>query len=261
MSPSYPAPTRKENILFTPTGTQVEYQTAVLVYGNLKCDQVPLIALHGGPGSPSPYLTPLALLHERYGIPVVLYDQLGCGDSTRLPETRGATDFWTIELFLAELTNLIATLGIKQFDVLGHSWGGMLAGSFALTQPQGLRKLIIYSSPADYPKREDASLRQRSAFALDVRTILERGDEDEGFKSSQEYQAAMLQYYSKHMCRLDPWPQPFMDALTLMNQDDTVSSTLYQGGPFVWKGHMKNWDITSRLPEIASHTAPGGYFF
>ncbi|TKA50084.1 hypothetical protein B0A55_13264 [Friedmanniomyces simplex] len=231
MSQSNPIPSQTA-IPFTPPGTSKQCETAAWVYGDLDEGHVPLIALHGGPGSPSPYLTPLALLHQKHGIPVVLYDQLGCGASTRLPETRGSTDFWTIDLFLAELKNLIAHLGIQQYDLLGHSWGGMLVGSFALTQPRGLRKLIVYSSPARFQKRVDASLRQRSAFPTDMRVALERGDEDEHFKSSKQYQAAVMHFNRTHMCRLDPWPQAFVDSITLMNQDDTVSSTLYPGGLF-----------------------------
>jgi len=49
-----------------------------------------------------------------------------------------------------------------------------------------------------------------------------------------------------------------MDSLILMDQDDTVSSTLHRGVPFVRRGHTKDWDLTSRLPEIRSHTVPGG---
>src|SRR5262245_38772201 len=41
----------------------------------------PLVALHGGPGFPSDYLSPLAKLGDER--PVVFYDQLGCGKSDR----------------------------------------------------------------------------------------------------------------------------------------------------------------------------------
>jgi hypothetical protein len=42
-----------------------------------------------------------------YGIPVILYDQVGCGQSMLLPEMMGDTSFWTVDLFMEELENLL----------------------------------------------------------------------------------------------------------------------------------------------------------
>ena len=59
------------------------------------------------------------------GRAVIHYDQIGNGRSTHLPD-RGA-DFWTVDLFLDELDNLLAHLGIAdRYHLLGQSWGGML---------------------------------------------------------------------------------------------------------------------------------------
>ena len=82
----------------------------------------PLVVLHGGPGATHDYLLSIADLSEG-GRAVVHYDQLGNGRSTHFPE-RGA-DFWTVELFVRELHNLIDALGItSRHHVLGQSWGG-----------------------------------------------------------------------------------------------------------------------------------------
>ncbi|KAK1082401.1 hypothetical protein LTR48_006997 [Friedmanniomyces endolithicus] len=43
-----------------------------------------------------------------------------------------------------------------------------------------------------------------------------------------------------------------------MNEDDTVSSTMHRGGPFIWHGPLAAWDLSSRLPEITEITVPGG---
>jgi L-proline amide hydrolase len=77
--------------------------------------------------------------------------QLGCGHSTRLPEKKGDKKFWTPELFLAELDNLIQHLGIgEDYDVLGQSWGGILAALHAVGgpagPPSGLKRVIIADS-------------------------------------------------------------------------------------------------------------------
>ena len=82
----------------------------------------PLIVLHGGPGATSDVMLSLADLAEKHGIPVIFYDQLGNGNSTHLPEKMGDISFWTEQLFLDELDNLLGQLGVQNdYDVLGHS--------------------------------------------------------------------------------------------------------------------------------------------
>lgn len=118
-----------------------------------------LIALHGGPGAGHEYLMPLVDLYTRYGIPVLLYDQIGCARSTHLREKNGDAEFWSFELFISELDNLIDRLGLRErgFYLLGQSWGGVLAASYAMPRyhggktPEGLRKLIVHSGPASIP--------------------------------------------------------------------------------------------------------------
>lgn len=77
-----------------------------------------------------------------------MYDQLGCGRSTHLREKMGDESFWTIDLFLSELDNLLAHLKIEEYDLLGQSWGGILANEHAAHQPKGLKKLILANTPA-----------------------------------------------------------------------------------------------------------------
>src|SRR4051794_25643331 len=108
----------------------------------------PLIVLHGGPGANHLYL--LALEDLARDRPVVFYDQLGCGNSTHLPD-RGA-DFWTVDLFVRERAALIAPLGIGgRSPVLGQSWGGFLAREHAFPQPTGLRSLVLSNTAASFP--------------------------------------------------------------------------------------------------------------
>lgn len=78
-----------------------------------------------------------------------MYDQLGCGRSTHLPEKKGDESFWTIKLFLLELDNLLSHLGIQDdYDLLGQSWGGDLAADYAILQPKGSKRLVLASAPA-----------------------------------------------------------------------------------------------------------------
>ncbi|XVQ86603.1 alpha/beta fold hydrolase [Microbispora siamensis] len=113
--------------------------------GDLAAPKAPLVVLHGGPGAAHDYTLRIARLAE-HGRAVVHYDQIGVGLSTHLPE-KGA-GFWTVGLFLDELDNLLAHLGIAgRYHVLGQSWGGMLAAEHAVRAPSGLRGLVIANSP------------------------------------------------------------------------------------------------------------------
>lgn len=125
-------------------------QTWYEVHGDLKSGVTPVVAVHGGPGSTHHYIRSFIDLAAVYSIPVVLYDQLGNGNSTHLPEKSGDEGaFWTEQLFLDELDNLLRHLGIQDnYALLGQSWGGMLAARHATRQPKGLKRLIISDSPA-----------------------------------------------------------------------------------------------------------------
>lgn len=249
----YPSPTRTERVPFKAPGTDKPCETSSFVYGDLASDRPPLIVVHGGPGASSRNMVPLATLYQKYGIPLILYDQIGCGDSTHLRDTKGDTDFWTMDLFVAELSNLVAHFQLGYYDLLGHSWGGMVTAYFALTQPRGLRKLILFSSPASFPARVAASCRQRSEMPEQYRQTLEAGVTD-----SPEYNAAMTEFMRRHMFRPDHWPPAMTEGWNALEDDDTVGATMFGGTLFSHPGPLANLDVTSRLPEITESTVPGG---
>ncbi|MCJ1482873.1 hypothetical protein MMC06_003039 [Schaereria dolodes] len=196
------------------------------VFGDLKSGVRPLVTLHGGPGIPHSLLSPLSDLTSTHGIPVVLYDQLGCGKSTLLPERRGDEAFWTVQLFSAELENLVAHLGIQgNYDILGHSWGGMLGASYAITQPKGLRKLVISDSPASMALWMEAAQKLRGAMPKDIQDALDKHEAD-GTTGSEEYKSATMAFYKKHVCRMDPWPKDFAGIDEELEKDSTVYNTM-----------------------------------
>ena len=142
------APVRELQIPYQPTGTDKPGLTYTKVVGDLSTrKKLPLIVLHGGPGSTHDYMLPLSALASS-DTPVVFYDQFGAGRSTLLPERMGDTDFWTEDLFVKEFFNVLGYLKIEEYDLLGHSWGGMLASRIATGQPKGLNRLILADAPA-----------------------------------------------------------------------------------------------------------------
>ena len=98
---------------------------------------VPLLRLHGGPGSTHVGLTALEPLADERR--VVLYDQLGSVNSSKPSDP----SLWTVELFVDEVGAVREALGLERVHVFGNSWGGMLAMEYALTRPPGLVSLVL----------------------------------------------------------------------------------------------------------------------
>ncbi len=215
-------------------------------------EQAPVVILHGGPGAAHHYLEPLARLTETTGRASVLYDQIGCGRSQHMPDA--PAEFWTVELFCRELAALLEHLNIAgRYHVLGQSWGGMLGMEHALRHPPGLRALVVANSPASMPLWVAEGNRLRSLLPSDVQEAL-TSHEAAGTTDSPEYQAAMMSYYERHVCRIVPFPPELQRTFDQLDEDPTVYRTMNGPSEFHVIGSLKDWDITAQLGGI---DAPG----
>jgi L-proline amide hydrolase len=207
----------------------------------------PLVVLHGGPGGTHDYLLSLSDL-ARNGRAVVHYDQLGNGRSTHFPE-RGA-DFWTVELFVRELHNLVETLGIRgRHHVLGHSWGGCLAQEYALTQPAGLRSLVLADTSASWPDQVAELNRLRTELPPEVEATLRR-HEAAGTTDDPEYVEARLVFRQRHGYRLDPLPPEMVETFAWSERNPTVNHTMIGQMGRHEAGSIRNWQTKDRLSSI-----------
>ncbi|KAI9154764.1 L-amino acid amidase [Paramyrothecium foliicola] len=203
----------------------------------------PLIALHGGPGAGHEYLVSLTDLLSQHGIPLIFYDQVGCGRSTHHRDRLRDESFWTFDLFINELDNLIDHLQVREreFFLLGQSWGGMLAGSYASRRPVGLKKLVICGAPASFPLFVEGGKRLRAQLPADVREELEKGEANGDLKSP-EYEKAAAVFYSRHVCRVNPFPEPVKKAFKNLENDSTAYHTMQGPSEIVIDGSLKDWD-------------------
>jgi len=227
--PDLPGGDKTGTIPFKAPGTSKACSTWYRTWGNLSSStKTPVILLHGGPGACHEYLLPHIDLFTRFQTPVIFYDQLGNGASTRLPETMGDGAFWTPDLFRAELDNLIDHFGLREngFDILGVSWGASFGSYFATYRPKGLRKLVLTSGPASMVDWAENCAKLYEELPGDVRDVIKKA-EAEGKTEGEEYEAAMLIFYQKHLCRVKPWPDPYVAvALGHLEEDKTVYLTM-----------------------------------
>lgn len=209
----------------------------------------PLLCLHGGPGMPHDYLDSLAeLATYPPGREVIFYDQLGCGRSDRPDEVR----LWTVDRFVEELAAVRQALDINQAHLLGSSWGGMLALQYTLDRDPPPASLVLAGGPASARAFYEHCNLLRAQMPAEVREVLNR-HEASGYFDCPEFVGAVAQFYRRHLCRLDPWP----DGLerTFAGLGTAVYQTMWgpsEFGPVT--GVLRDWDVTARLGEISAPT-------
>lgn len=209
--------------------------------------KLPLVLVNGGPGAPHDYLEPLAEW-ARAGRRIVFYDQLGSGDSDH-PHDPG---LWTVALFVAELRAVREALGLAHCHLLGQSWGGLLALEHALAHPQGIASLTLADPLVSAPNWGAEADRLRAGLPADVQAALTR-HEAAGTTGSPEYEDAMMVYYGRHICRLDPWPECLQRAFARLAEHPEVYATMWGPSEFHVTGRLRQWDVRGRLSAI---TAP-----
>ena len=185
------------------------YQTWYKVYGDLKnTSRPPIIILHGGPGMSHDYLLPMSDLCSIANIPTIFYDQVGNARSTHI--TGKPKSFWTVELFVEELDNLINHLGISQsYDLYGHSWGGILATEFEVRKkPAGLRRLVLSNTLAAFSLWKQSMRNLMQIFPADVQEALTKGMTD-----PDRFGPALQKFQSVYHCRIDPRPKEYADSV------------------------------------------------
>jgi proline-specific peptidase len=201
---------------------------------------VPLVALHGGPGSTHNYFEPLKQLAEER--PVVLYDQIGCGKSDSPQDME-----WNVNVFRGEVDAVREQLGLERIHLLGTSWGGMLAQEHVLAGADGVVSLILSSTLANLALWNEEQLKLKARLPTEVVEVLDR-HEQAGTYDDSEYEQAMQVYMDRHFYR-GPRPRPELEA---MAQQKATNVYRAMQGPNEWTttGALKGWDTRDRLHEI-----------
>ena len=119
-----------------------------------------VIAIHGGPGvdleSIAGDLAPLAERHV-----VIFYDQRGAGRS-ELPKD---TSRLVMSRQIADLDEVRRHFGLERVTLVAHSYGPLLAASYALAHPEAVRSMVFFGPVpprrATFWERFGASMAQR----------------------------------------------------------------------------------------------------
>jgi len=207
--------------------------------------KTPLLVLHGGPGMSSAYLSPLAALADER--PVIFYDQLGAGRSDRPTDST----LWTVDRFVQEIPRIRQALGLREVHLYGHSWGTILAVEYLLTQPQGVRSVILSSPAISIPMWIRDSDTLRATMPDSIQGAIDRHERD-GTTQDPEYQAGMMAYYARYLARRTPWSADIDSTFAQMNP--RIYGLMQGPSEFTITGTLKNYDRTAELGKIHTPT-------
>lgn len=123
--------------------------------------EVPLVAVNGGMIYGHELLWPTFAPFAEYR-QVILYDQRGRGGSTPPPGARAAR----IEHDALDLQALREALGIAQWDIAAHSWGGGIALLGAAHDIAGVRRVVTFDAVGPTSRWLDTLHARALAFLL-----------------------------------------------------------------------------------------------
>lgn len=209
---------------------------------------IKILTLHGGPGCTHEYFECFEEFFPGDKYQVIFYDQLGSHYSDKPDDL----SLWTVERFCEEVEEVRSALGLEDFYLYGQSWGGLLAIEYSLKYQQHLKGVILsnitgsvdsYVTYINQIRRElPQSVQDRLAFY-----------EEKGDFLNPEYEKIMFEeVYSRHLCRLKPWPEPLLRTFSHLNT--TVYQTVQGPNEFVVTGNFKDWNRWGDLHKISIPT-------
>lgn len=194
--------------------------------------------VHGGPGADHTVYKPTfsALSHQ---LQLVYFDHRGQGRSARGPK-----ETYTLENNVEDMEALRQYLGLEQIVVIGDSYGGMVALSYAVRYPQNVSHLILIATAPDY------RFLQRSQEILEQKgTPEQKAVAQRVWNGSFENDLQMFEYW-----------QLLMPMYSVVFKAQPNLTAKYYGIPspdaanVAFKGFLRSYNVLEDLPEIKSPT-------
>jgi len=201
-----------------------------------------LLLLSGGPGCPSNFFHTTHDHYADFGLKVITWDTLGCGQSDRVTDKT----LFQIPRFVEEVDSIRKHYGLKKIHLLGQSWGGILGLEYCLAYPEFVKSLIITSSAFNIPLMQRGF--ERHKFALGPETVrMMTRHEAQGTTAHVEYQAVFTILAHRHLCRMDEWPDSLKSSMEIALP---VLSEVF--GPYLFNctGSLRNYDRTGDLHKV-----------
>lgn len=211
----------------------------------------PLLILHGGPALSHEYLySGLAPLQDVAR--VVFFDQRGCGRSSK-PRNHS----YDMATMAEDVEAVRISLRLGKVDLLGFSFGGMLAQEVALRFPDSVRRLVVAGAG---PSGQDINRRLREVKAgasPRAREIIDRFEAHGPFTGDAypaEYAAAADEAYRPFSFHGPQGPPPEVADVLAHLAFDAYKRIWGDRGEFQVSSTLKDWDRLEDLSRISMPT-------
>ncbi len=226
----------------------------VLIYFKAIGRGAPLLIVHGGPGASHDYFLPhlLPLAHRNR---LIFIDERGSGRSAKVEDPKG----YTVEAMVEDVEAVRRGLGLGRINLLGHSYGGVLAQAYALKYQAHLAHLILCSTFSSTRAMNEVFRRMKERMPADLRERIARMEQAGLFGHGKDYEKS--RYTEDYMKAA--WGEGYFPYIYQRRPDPNedpvaggrLSWDLYREmwgshGEFVIDGNLASVEYTDRLPSI-----------
>jgi len=227
----------------------------VLIYYQIIGRGAPLMVVHGGPGASHdyflPYLLPLARTNK-----VIFIDERGSGRSEKLEDVSQ----YTVENMVEDVEAVRQALNLGRMNLLGHSYGGVLAQAYALKYQNNLAHLILGGTFSSTNAFNEILAREKQSMPSDARKKLDelekaglfgKGKDWEKNRYPEEYaRLAWGDGYFPYLYQRHPDPNYDPVAGNTTNSWELYREMWGSHGEFIVDGNLKSVEYTDRLATI-----------
>jgi proline iminopeptidase len=201
----------------------------------------PVVFLHGGPGQGSQTFAKFAGPHLERSQRMVYLDQRGSGRS----EKHWAKAY-SLDLMVDDLEKLRRLWGVEKIDLVGHSFGTVLALEYAARYPQHVSHLVLTGAVVDFPA------------AMDLQCARLEREDPEAYKKA----VARVAPGSKRRCHLSAAGRAFVDSAmypdpaTMKLVDDTDATDGMHNTGEIFGALVKQGMLEYRFTKASRLTMP-----
>ena len=225
-----------------------------LVYYKTVGSGPPLVLVHGGPGASHDYFLPWLLPLARTNR-LVFIDERGSGRSERLEDPSG----YTVENMADDVEAVRKGLGLGAINVLGHSYGGVVAQAYALKYQDHVSHLVLASTFHSTRQLNETFRKMMAAMSPELRGRIEamekaglygHGKDYEKNRYTEDYmKAAWGEGYFPYLYRRRP--DPNYDPANTGGLSWELYRTMWGShGEFVVDGNLSSVEYADRLASL-----------
>ena len=214
----------------------------------------PLVIVHGGPGASHdyflPHLAPLARTNR-----LIFIDERGSGRSEKLDDAKQ----YTVERLVDDLEAVRVALGLGRINLLGHSYGGVLAQAYALQHQDHLKHLVLASTFHSTKALNAFFVKMKEKMDPELRARIDAMEKEGLFGHGKDYRKG--RYTDDYM--MAAWGEGYLPYLYQRKLDanydpianGVMSWDLYREmwgshGEFVIDGNLASVEYADKLPSI-----------